>query len=1042
MGTQWQEGFVDVRLDSTVDLSSEPLMVPPDRLLRARNVVHDKLGTARMRPPRQEGATVGLVADRVWDLDEAKVYAIAARGSEQFIITQDGLLRHRFDGSAWTLDFIHGLEPSHELRDPNALPVLAARGSVISTSAVDEYAATAHLVHQGYEWFAYRTSGVGGLYLSVRTVDGDEVGTVLVSDAAGGLFELVPTDVAGTSGFVRILWVEASTLRTRVLEPRPDEIIEHNVQSLADDINNALSSFFAVASQASGFGFEIIYGLTGTTVWSVVSYDAANEDVISKTDVYNTGELPSSIVDQPDIILTQSGRIAAAHTGTGGVYLSTMDAVTHASPSTAQRIVGTGMVRCMISRAGSDSLFIAGWVDPPDEEIRAAIIDGAGLAYLFNAGGYTPIARPGEVDGMPVLPVAHTRGSELWSRGITLLTVSPDNFNALGRFVPLARCGIDAGASFAGFFNGLGKIHQFAAGEPRSFAYTPESFGWPQVVRGLTIDNSTRSGFVEANGLTYLPGGEPSAYDGLSHRPATWIEQPLILSVGSGGNGDQIGSTDQHSFRGVWVWIDSTGRAHRSAPGNAATWTPGGVSERALLEVMYPKHTGQYGGYSDPTDSDAFNLFLEIYVQRVGTDGVHKLAWRTQASGDTNLYPASLTSDQVATYDQVSYNAAGASLYTDAGELDASPLPPVAAFELIGDRMWALDAEDRTRVWPSKTLQDGFAFEWNAALVQRVPGERIEAISQISNGRALALRKDGLYIFYGDGPTNGGVGGDFGVPRRVDGAPGCFNGATVVKVPQGVMYQSDSGFHLLRPDLSVIDVSTPLDLFVQQQQSFVAATYSDKDKRAVFWNDDSASEHLVYDTRQGKWSTWLTGEPNLVVTRQLKAAAQLRDGSVAVVDIVDDQTRDNDFVLATYETGMDAPEGDLDLVWRTAWLQPAGLHGRVKWGRVVLTMRKLSDHSLSIRSYTRGDESTQAESVFFDRPEIDAELQGDIYTLEVTTLFPSSRDVNARAIMIEVEVSRDVGGSVGQGASPLAMRVTFSTDGDRRRQQLGSGGRK
>lgn len=242
----------------------------------------------------------------------------------------------------------------------------------------------------------------------------------------------------------------------------------------------------------------------------------------------------------------------------------------------------------------------------------------------------------------------------------------------------------------------------------------------------------------------------------------------------------------------------------------------------------------------------------------------------------------------------------------------------------------------------------------------------------------------------------------------------------------GVFYRSAMGMHLIRNDLSTVPVSPGLNLYVQSK-TFVSATYSEKDHRVVWWLDSSGgNECLCFDTEANLWSTWLP-------SRSTVAAAQLRDGRAFAVD-VDGSNID----LSYYET--DVYNGvTVNPTWRTAWLQPLGLHGRIQWDRVVFTARQLASHVLTIYLYVNGDDSAYVSSAVFTPADLSAELTGEIYTVEATDLFTSLAYARARAIMLEVMVAPSTS---TEGARPLGMRVEYRTDGMRRRLQYGAGGRK
>lgn len=1045
MSEQWTDKrqHLDVRLDGSLDLSTEQLMVPPDRLLRARNVVYDKTGTARLRPTRVEGAALaGATGITGWAWGANTPYRAFSRGNECLAITKDGLTRWIPEGPTWLYPYGTGVvRPGWNVRSYD----LESRTCTASGWA--RMLSYAYIEHQGYHVFAYvpLTSAVtlAGAYVQVHDSDGQVLLTHLMDTFTwlNGPIELLPAGGTSASCAVRIVWRSNSTeFRSVKVTITPSSATVSSVFVLASVPHASSTSHACCHLEGYGAsvdaGFALAY-LNGAATWQIDRYN----DSTTRTHTYNTAinGAAGTVCDIDRIDENGTDRIAAVFVNntSGNVDLVDCAPADLTGPViTAGAITGITAVTATVTSAYG-SYFVA--VDDGTDQIRSSIYDTSHTLRASDTtqGGYLLAARAGSVDGIPVLPLLDVYNGTAFGRGISLCSVSW----AVGpilQYNPCARIGVDSATTdsvVVGTLGIIGKVR--GTGYTASLGYLHQLSGWPQTVRGVRLSagsvRTTR--YAEANGCTYVSGSVPLVYDGRGVVEVGWLQPPVITSVGSGGSGDTV-AVATWSVRAVFVWLDATGRAHRSPPSDPVTWANGSAANRMQVNVVVPYHHSHWSRQDTawPMSSGTQEFFTEFYVQRVGTDTDHKLAYAQNTAAQrtiTAFQPTSYTKTTgIGVFNYVSPDSAGAVLYTDAGFLESSPLPAVADFEAIGDRMWALDAEDRTRLWPSKTLEPGYAFEWSAALAFNVPGSDVLALSQV-NTLPLLLRSDGLYVVYGDGPTNGGVNGEWSVPRRVEGAPGCINGDAVCKLQDGsVFYLSDDGPYLLRRDLTAVPVGPDLDDAVRALD-VRSATYSQADNRVVLWTQGTGSpavSTLCFDTALGKWSEWYT-------SRNTYAAVQLLDGRVWVID-ADGSSWDP----GIYETGVSSGEAALKMYWRTAWLQPAGLHGRVRWHRIRLTMRRIASHQLNVRLYAHGDDGTLTGGVNFTDANISAELQGQIYTVEVDSLFSDPDLRTARAIMIEVEADRQA--DTGTACQPLAMRVEFSTDGDSRSVRAGTGSRK
>lgn len=1025
-----QSGHIDLSFSATVDLSSEPLMVPPDRLLRSRDVVHDVQGAARMRPARDENSTLDTPTE-THDSGDHVLQAALMRGDELTIVRKRGAFS--WDGSR----FVRPGEQS----PASAVQVYGVDAYGFTVSGPGVVLPCESCVVSGHLWTAYVTMSdqETPLALRVRGVDiqtGKPVGDALVTTTLDLPFSsrasansLAIVGNTATEG-AHVFWQDGGSVKMAAVVPSSGgQVGVGTVYALSAGID-ANCIFGVCASESQGV-FYVAYESSGTLqVWKVGSTGTASA-------TYDTG-LSIGTYCAPGLDFDGTASLLhVAFRENDNIYLHTLDETLTAQTTSADLIISPGMTTFTgcIACVCNGNVFVAGWYNGGSggQIWTIAKLFDSTHTELADAGtvyGCLPLAVAGEVSGMPVMAAISVIDDAAGVAG-QLLSISIDGTSMY--LVPCGRFGndslehIDAQYTYAS----VARTNHPEGRDRVAISYVAQGIGWDTDVRVLIVSNdNVQTKHAESDGVTYLAGSHLTVYDGMSHRESDWSHyRPEIESVVTGGSGEDLGAveTGDWSFRVLFVWVDSSGRAHRSTPSQATTVTLSS-GDKVVVDVYMPRTTSFLTNVHGEPPSDGFAEFYTEIYGKAPSDANHTLM--SDSTGVTAFQPSSYTAWQ-AVFDGLYHDSSAAVIYDEpqgTGDLTAEPSPPVLDLEIIGDRLWLLDAERPTQLWPSKILSPGYAYEFNAALVQTVAGMPGVALSQI-NGQPLLLRRDGVLIIYGDGPNNAGVGGEWSPPRFVSGAPGCKSRTSVVRVEQGVIYQSERGFYLLARDLSAQPISGPaLDRHVQGL-TFKSATYSEKDHRVVFWvNGSGGDECLCYDTQSGMWSTWDTGRNTL-------CAVQSPTGGVFTLD--QDGTAID---LSTYATGTYNREISCAPSWRTAWLQPAGMHGRVEWEALVLTLRYVSTHALTVSVYGDGDDSSAIASTTLSDPS--TERRGDVYTVWVESILQGPSVRNSRAVMFEITVDRSgAGEGIGEAAHLIAGRVLYSTDGRTHRHQVTSAGR-
>src|SRR5690606_29602387 len=104
-----------------------------------------------------------------------------------------------------------------------------------------------------------------------------------------------------------------------------------------------------------------------------------------------------------------------------------------------------------------------------------------------------------------------------------------------------------------------------------------------------------------------------------------------------------------------------------------------------------------------------------------------------------------------------------------------------------GDRLWAIDSEDRKRIWFSKPFVAEYGIEWNTACTLFMADEAV-GISDY-NGIPAVFGKTAIWIIDGNGPNANGV-GEFNPPQRLPYDIETIYHGSVCKTPFGIAFRS------------------------------------------------------------------------------------------------------------------------------------------------------------------------------------------------------------------------------------------------------------
>lgn len=525
---------------------------------------------------------------------------------------------------------------------------------------------------------------------------------------------------------------------------------------------------------------------------------------------------------------------------------------------------------------------------------------------------------------------------------------------------------------------------------------------YPQSLFLSTVDLGARpQPYVETDGVTMVASGIVWEWDGdiaSEHQP---IDRPLLKLVTS-----VAGTTSTStgiSYVAIYTWYDAQGRLHRSAPSDSAST---GVITLKRIDVYVSQCPfAAYDGATAP------RLGVELYAT---TDGgsTYYLAYRTSAKD----YPDTIANPWYEFTDTLAGDASEPQLYStgaDGSELVSEPPPAMRSLAVVGDRVWGVDAEDRSRIWFSKPIVAGYAAEWNTACTLTI-GDQGVAIVDV-NGTPAVLGERGVWRIDGEGPNANG----FGAPhaaRRLPHEVECLDPLSVCKTPLGVVFRGRRGVYLLDAGFGLQPIGLPIDPSVRvgDYTGYTRVIYDERHNEIRVL--DSANGLFVYNVIEQKWSKWTQDDSG---TGQYLTDQCVVKGRVwylyADLEGTLQLRREKGVDEATWNS---SAEG-----WRltTPWIKLAGLGGDVRLWRVCPALRLQASPAsagvtLTMRLYVDGSD-TAVQTVTWSGSELAAQATSAVAYLRTVVAQQKCRT-------FKVDLQETSSGAY-VGSIPLGVRLEY-----------------
>lgn len=342
---------------------------------------------------------------------------------------------------------------------------------------------------------------------------------------------------------------------------------------------------------------------------------------------------------------------------------------------------------------------------------------------------------------------------------------------------------------------------------------------------------ATINGTAEIAGAVVMRAGPPIVEHGFTNFPE-------FITAVAGAAGTPNGT---YSYAVVYARADRYGNIERSSPAILAA--PVALANQKG-SLTFPK----LGWTNDAGANPNGNYFIEIY--------------RTLTLGSTyylldRIDPGNLGAGPYGSYTDNTTDAVlqkASILYTTGGVLDHVN-PPAASLACVHRGRLAIVDETRTNVWFTQTETAGEVLGFNEELIQPfIEGGDTVAIASLDD-KFVAYKADSIYVMFGDGPADTGQGSDWTAPQRVPSDVGCSSAASVLTVPQGQIFLSSVGFHLLGRDLQVAYIGKGVQDTVKTYPMCISACVVPKAKQARWVMTDGVNQRvLCFDYFLNVWT--------------------------------------------------------------------------------------------------------------------------------------------------------------------------------------------
>lgn len=371
--------------------------------------------------------------------------------------------------------------------------------------------------------------------------------------------------------------------------------------------------------------------------------------------------------------------------------------------------------------------------------------------------------------------------------------------------------------------------------------------------RQYSIDVFTQQILGKADIGATVNHGSPVPYKQTSFVPAnsaSFIDEGILFPIGVAApppqpsgftqmTGGGLTATDTYQYVDVLETIDSDGNIWRSPPS---------VPTTIVLT----------GGNNQIQRSDVIRISSRPGLRfRIKT-------YRSQGNGSVfrliNITPGNFTYGTTIVINDVASDASinqSEILYTT-GELSTAITPRFSHMATFGDRLWGINADFRTEIWPSKNLRPGRQPEFVEEGVLDIDDNYGDITGIVGlDGNGVVFKRTAVYFVTGDGLTDAGS-GQTHTSQQVATGIGAIPGSPVVTAGDVVFFVTDRGIYSIDRGANLAYIGAGVDKYFNQPLIATPETVFDgvfmpKQNEVRFVTTNYI---LVYDLKYKTWTRW------------------------------------------------------------------------------------------------------------------------------------------------------------------------------------------
>jgi hypothetical protein len=354
---------------------------------------------------------------------------------------------------------------------------------------------------------------------------------------------------------------------------------------------------------------------------------------------------------------------------------------------------------------------------------------------------------------------------------------------------------------------------------------------------------------LESN--TFISGGSLTAFDGIALTEVGFplFPEGIIAAVSAGG------AVPAGTYQAVVVyeWVDGAGQRHQSSPSLPVTFTTTGGNQTVTVTA--------------PTLllSQKAGITVVLYVTQDAGTIFNRVTPMTAPIANTTA-AVSVTFPALAGATSITGVAGSELLYTQplqSGTTLPNDAPgPTSCLAVHQNRIFVDATDTRGGYRYSQQVVPGFGLQWNASLGGTTPvdGGNIVGFSSLDE-KVLIFCERKIYVVVGTGPTPSGGFDNYSEPIEIPSDTGCDSPRSILKMPNGVVFRSNKGWHRVGRDLVVQyigDAMAAYDIY-----DVFSACYVEDRKEARFscgfsfhyGTGNEIGVTLVYSYLSDQWST-------------------------------------------------------------------------------------------------------------------------------------------------------------------------------------------